>query len=904
MDAEKQIKLIDIMDANLLQKLCDSFYDLTGIPCVIKDTDGNRITNGNHFPPFCGKYIKCSDYGCQLCSESDHYGLDMALNTRKAYTYKCHIGLVDFVAPIIVNDMMLGSIAGGQLLTNKPDIKDVHQKALDYGINPDNLEEALAQVPIIPDDILLKAASFLHTISNILSDIAYKNYLTTLSSQEVERVSQMKSDFLANMSHEIRTPMNGVIGMAEIALREEMSDAARDYITQIRSSGKTLITIINDILDFSKIESGKMEINVVEYEPMSLINDISNLIMTRLADKEVELILDVNPTMPSRLLGDNIRIKQIFTNIVNNAAKFTNRGQVAVHVDYYMQEDGSFVMTAAVEDTGIGIKAEDIDKLFHSFHQLDSKRNRNIEGTGLGLAISQQLLTLMLGKISVESTYGVGSTFSFSLPQICISTKPCIHLNDPEPIFASGYFSNQYVRKQFEKDMERFGIRYQLVDSPLSLDEISDKPITHFFIDHPDYSETIKYFAAAHPDVSFILLTDFFSVVQPELSNIRIVKKPLYSMNLAAVFNNEDIHQNYSASNDNVFTFIAPDAKILVVDDNSVNLTVVEGILAPLQMHIDTATGGRRAIDMISNTLYDLIFMDHMMPELDGIETTHIIRRLHPEYDSVPIIALTANAVDGASTMFLLEGMNDFVAKPIEINVLVGKIQRWLPKEKQLRIHESTVPDTNTSAKGTSKRRSVFDIPEIQAAEALKLLGSEKLYWSVLSDYYKSIDKKYTAIKEYKDTQNWRAYTIEVHALKSSSRQIGAMDLGERAAALEAAGNAEDIDTILRDTDDVLALYMHYKDILSEYFPAEDDKPTASRGSIPSDKLENFLEQFEQAIDDLDGDLMEELVNQMKEYDYPQEQQDIFKQLEDAVFALDTDTCSDLVAQWKQLMPA
>ncbi len=279
-------------------------------------------------------------------------------------------------------------------------------------------------VPVIEKNKLENAALFLYTLTSALSSIAYHKYIMKEANIEIEKAANMKSDFLANTSHELRTPMNAVIGMAEMALREEMSPTAKNYLNQIKAAGKSLLTIINDILDFSKIESGKMDIVAGEYDPASLIYDVATIISTRIDRDDVEFVLDINPNIPRMLCGDMVRIKQIITNLANNAAKFTKVGQICLKYDYETVSADTINLLFSVSDTGIGIKPEDIGKLFKSFQQIDSKRNRNIEGTGLGLAISKQLVNLMNGDISAESVYGEGSTFSFSIPQKVVDADP------------------------------------------------------------------------------------------------------------------------------------------------------------------------------------------------------------------------------------------------------------------------------------------------------------------------------------------------------------------------------------------------------------------------------------------------------------------------------------------------
>ena len=390
--------------------------------------------------------------------------------------------------------------------------------------------------------------------------------------EKAENASHVKSAFLANMSHEIRTPMNAILGMTEIALRGKLEDQQRDAIEQIKTASMTLITIINDILDFSKMESGKMEIVEVDYDVMTLMQDMYHIVSGKIEEKNLRLDITIDPTIPRSLHGDEIRMKQVLINLVNNAVKFTEQGSIHLTVGYERRDD-DILLKGSVRDTGIGIRPEDLERIFNSFEQSDTFRNRKKEGSGLGLAISRQLLHLMGGDIHVESVYGQGSNFHFEVPQLIVDESPC------------GAF------------------------------ELSERL--------PRTGQTAEY---------------------------------------------QD--------------FRAPGAKVLIVDDNLVNRKVAEGLMRPFAMQIDTAKSGKEAIEMVRQKEYHLIFMDHMMPDMDGVETTHAIRDLEGEYyKNVPIIALTANAISGVKEMFLQEGMNDFIAKPINVKELSEKILSWLPFE-------------------------------------------------------------------------------------------------------------------------------------------------------------------------------------------------------------------------------
>ena len=895
METKIDLYLTDLIERETLQKMQDAFARLTGMSVVITDKNGIPVTNGSNFSDFCKNYTRNSPIGCMLCAQSNREGTELALKNGKSMVYPCYSGLMNFASPIMVEGRLVGGVIGGQVRIETPSLEKVREVAAEIGADPDAYLAELMKVKVVKMAEVETAAEVLSAIVEILSDMASNKYLVRQAAADIERTSNMKSDFLANMSHEIRTPMNAVIGMAEMAMRENLPPAARNYIGQIKEAGKSLLTIINDILDFSKIESGKMDINEEDYEPMSVVSDVANIIMTRLMGKDVELLLDISPNLPNKLLGDNIRIKQVLLNIANNAAKFTNAGKITLKMDYLQIDDGNIELKFVVEDTGIGIKKEDRYKLFQSFQQLDSKRNRNIEGTGLGLAISKQLLNLMDGDIWVESEYEKGSKFSFSLPQKVVDQTPSASVKEPDSCLAVSLIANPYVRENFRKDVEDLGVEYRELHSFRELAALQSDKKCFLFVENPLFSVEVEAFVRENRQMTAVLLIDFFDTVKYEMTNLHIIKKPLFILTVAMILNDESMQFDDSNAEATDFDFIAPDAEVLIVDDNAVNLTVAEGLLEPLKMNVDTAVSGKEAIEKISNSHYDIVFMDHMMPELDGVETTHIIRRFHQEYNDVPIIALTANAVEGTKEMFCREGMNDFVAKPIELRMLISKVRQWLPIEK---IQKSYMPGTMSK-----EAKPNIVVGDLDVEYALKFLGTEELFWSVLKVYYKAIEKKAKLIKQLEEEENWTDYTIEVHALKSSSKQIGAITLSEKAAALEKAGNARDARFIHKNTGRLLEQYLGYRFVFKPFLP-DDKKEDGGNELISTAGLQEHFADMRTALEDLDMDRMEEVIQKMNHYHYEDWQKEMYTRLKDAVEEIDVDSCEMILQEWENKLSA
>ncbi len=682
---------------------------------------------------------------------------------------------------------------------------------------PLSLQDMVKNIMPIPLYFLYFAMYIIGNISLLMLVKGSEEYRRVMEekTEEAARAVEVKSNFLANMSHEIRTPMNAIIGMAEMAIRGNMPKEEKEYLYQIRTSGNSLLSIINDILDFSKMESGKLELVETDYEIMSLVNDVANIMNARIGNKDLELILEVDPGIPCKLFGDDLRLKQVILNLMGNAVKFTREGAVTLGINYYRTSEG-IDLYVSVKDTGIGIRKEDIEKLFDSFQQVDTKRNRRMEGSGLGLAISKQMIELMGGQLMVESEYEKGSEFHFMVPQKVAEDTPSIWLKEKKQLKVLGFFYNSYVKNAFYNLMIQMGINYKECNRIEQLMNLLPNHYDYVFIEQECFSEMVQKMLENTKETACILVSNLHYMTE-ENTWFQVLKKPLYCLSVAAVFNHEEIEEKLHRRKETDIQFAAPEARVLIVDDNTINLKVTKGILEPFQMEVDVCTNGWDAIRLAKANRYDLIFMDHMMPEMDGIEAAHRIRKLEGEYyRKLPIIAFTANVVNGVDEFFLKEGLNDFLAKPLEMAEISKKLKKWLPKEKQLSMEEAAALEESEFA-----QKSLLDwdleIKGIDSRAAIEMLGDKELYLETLSDYYDSIEEKYEKLARYEAEENLKDYTVEVHGLKGISRMIGAFELGDMAEQLEKYGKLGDIGAIHKESPRMLAYYKELQQVLKPY---------------------------------------------------------------------------------------
>lgn len=702
----------------------------------------------------------------------------------------------------------IGGRSGEDIIVKKSQLYPIEYTGMQYGTYSFNVKviAGIKNPPLLEQTYLIvKKARFFELTAVRVMIILLTAFVTgfivwnvikkTVIRKQYEEIRQARDDalrantaktrFLANISHEVRTPINTILGMNEMILREDATGVPKGYFMSmmnysfdIKNAADTLLGLINDLLDMSKIESGKMHLVEREYDVADLIRSVVAMIRVKSSEKELTFDVVVDEIMPVKLFGDDGKIKQVVLNLLTNAVKYTQHGGFILIVSLNGRNDNMVDISFSVKDTGMGVKEEDMDKLFTAYERLEEQKNSGIQGTGLGLDISRRFAELMGGSLVCNSVYGEGSEFILSVTQRIVD------------------------------------------DTPIGL-----------FVEH-----------------------------------------------------NED-----KAKGPYVPKFIAPDADVLVVDDNPMNLSVIKGLLKATKIFVTTATSGEECLEKMKETKFNIVFLDHMMPGMDGIET---VSRIRENDFMIPVYALTANTAVGED-FYKSRGFTGYLTKPVDSESLEATIMKHLPKEIMLEPDKDDAVEDLTSIPDEFKW--IYDIPEINVEEGIKNSGGISSYLFSLKLFLETIDGNLKVIGDAYDAGDLRLYTIKVHALKSSARIIGALGFSKLCADLEEAGNKQDKSFIDLIHADMMAEYSSYKEKLSRLEHSQNEAEDKDKKDIPPEELADAYGALKDIIPQMDYDSVELILNGLKEYRLPKDDSEKISKLGKMLKVFDWEGMEELI---------
>jgi len=715
-------------------------------------------------------------------------------------------------------------------------------------------------------DTILVLRTMMHfgmvlVIGKVSKNIIEK-WMMVLNKSKDENDALMESterlnDFLANVSHELRTPVNAIIGLTGICIDKEENDDIRKEMESVRAAGHKVADQISDILDYSEIDRNKLVINNEDYMLSSLMNDLVHDLKEYKKDG-VELVIDIDPSIPAKMNTDVTKFKKILKSIIGNALKYTNDGGVYVKMDTETKDYG-VNFKVEVTDTGIGMTAEELERIYDSFYQADSGRSRSGNGLGLGMSIVRGFISLLGGFMTVRSKVGEGTTVRISIPQTVVDSSTCMSVESPQRLCLAAFlqfdkFSNPRVREYYNSCVynivKGLGVQMYRVDNIENLRKLVDTAnLTHMFIGEEEYLDNKDYIESLASDIIVAVVAESAASFDNSQRS-RILEKPFYCFPVVSVLNTDIGEKDISMGR-----MVVNNVHALVVDDEPMNLVVAKSIFKRYGMRVTTVSSGMESVDICKKEVFDIIFMDHMMRGMDGVEAMKRIRSDSSGLNhNVPMVALTANAMSSARQMFMSEGFDGFVSKPIEIESLERTLKRLLPVSAISYIKEGNedASETEHSEKAEPVSQPVTFRGKLKAANidietGLHYCGGDlDFYKTLLLQIATEAKDKIRSLTQFYDKKAWKDYEIIIHAVKSTTKTVGAMSVSEDALKLEKAATEGDEEYISANHERVLE---SYKTLISGILSAL-DRPQEESGDDDAD--DEVFEFGPDASDDSD----------------------------------------------------
>ncbi len=703
--------------------------------------------------------------------------------------------------------------------------------------------------------------------------IEQKNYLDKIS--ELEEINHRTEQFLTNVSHELRTPINVVTGITTVMIKNEKDKEKRRDIISIQNAGQRLFQQIEDILDYTELDTGRIKISRENYMMSSIINDIISEEQARDRAHDLELVFDLDPSVPASLVGDGRKIKKMIRHLLDNAIKFTKEGGVYVRISTVNKSYG-VNLCIQIKDTGIGVGEEQLDKIREKFYQSRNGKMRRAGGLGLGLSIVYGMTMAMEGFIRIESKEGEGTTVIISIPQQISGDLPCMDIENRTDLFVACYiktekYSNPQVRDFLQMLVSHLakGLEVPLhkTESKEDLKKlISFYRLSHLVLGEEEYIEDKVFYDRLAEQMIVIVATKDGSCISAG-SRVKVVKKPFYTLSVVNALNSGEKEKEENVLDRHI---LCPGLKVLVVDDEPMNLMVAEGIFKEYRMEVTTAESGMAAVEQCKKERYDLIFLDHMMPEMDGIETLKLLRKL----SSLPgkeltVIAFTANAVSGAREMFRQAGFDEFVSKPIEDTELERVLKKVLPRAAYIYADEEGGTNLSAAAAEDMEKFAVLKEHGINVRAGVNYCrGDEAFYLELLAKFAQEAEKKQREMKRFLEEEDCDNYRICVHALKSTSKMIGAEAFSEMAKRAENAAKNHDIDYIRSHYEEISGVYMNIVRCIGQELKKDTGAATEEHPEITKEDLRERLEELQKSLSTFEAEKAEELLKALEKQSY------------------------------------